>query len=79
MKLAGINAIRSIFDANEIDAVLLIDALNAFNALNRAAALHNIRVLCPILATYVMNTYGEPARLFITGSEELISEEGTTQ
>ena len=78
MKLAGINAICSIFNANEIDAVLLIDALNAFNALNRTAALHNIRVLCPILATYVMNTYGQPARLFITGSEELISEEGTT-
>ena len=47
------------------DAVLLIDASNAFNSLNRAAALHNIRVLCPSIATYAINTDREPARLFI--------------
>ena len=70
---------RSIFDADETDAVLLIDVSNAFNALNRAAALHNIRVLCPILATYVINTYRQPVRLFNTDGEELISAEGTTQ
>ena len=69
---------RSIFDADETDAVLLIDASNAFNALNRAAILH-IRVLCPTLATYVINTCRQPARLFITGGEDLISTEGTTQ
>ena len=78
---AAIHAMRSIFefDAHETDAVLLIDASNAANALNRAAALHHIRVLCPTLATYVINTYRQPARLFITGGEELISAEGTTQ
>ena len=36
-----------IFEADDTDAVLLRDASNAFNALNRAAALHNIRVFCP--------------------------------
>ena len=51
----------------------------ALNALNRAAALHNIRMLCPTLATYVINTYKQPVRIFITGGEELISAEGTTQ
>ena len=76
---AAIHAMRNIFEADEMDAVLLIDASNAFNALNRAAGLHNIRVLCPTLATYVINTYGQPVRLFITGGEELISAEGTTQ
>ena len=76
---AAIHAMRNIFEADETDAALLIDASNAFNALNRAAALHNIRVLCPTLATYVINTYRQPARLFITGGEELISAEGTTQ
>ena len=75
----AIHAMRNIFEADETDAALLIDASNAFNALNRAAALHNIRVLCPTLATYVINTYRQPARLFITGGEELISAEGTTQ
>ena len=58
---------------------MLIDISNAFNALNRAAALHNIRVLCPTLATYVINTYRQPAHPFITGGEELISAEGTAQ
>ena len=48
---AAIHAMRNIFEADETDAVLLIDASNAFNALNRAAALHNIRVLCPTQAT----------------------------
>ena len=41
---AAVHAIRSIFEGEETDAVLLIDVSNAFNALNRAAALHNIRV-----------------------------------
>ena len=65
---AAIHAVRSISDADETDAVLLIDASNAFNAVNRAAVLHNIRVLCPTLVTYVINTYRQPARLFITGA-----------
>ena len=69
---------RSIFDADETDAVLLIYASNAFKALNRAAALHDIRVLCRTLAT-LRDKHRQPARLFITGGEELISAEGTTQ
>ena len=44
---------HTIFESDDIDAVriLLIDASNAFNALNRVAALHNI--LCPIIAIYL--------------------------
>ena len=61
---AAIHAIRGIFDADETDGVLLINASKAFNALKRAAALHNIPVLCPTLATYVINTYSQPARLY---------------
>jgi len=74
---AAIHAMHSNSDADETDAVLLIDASNAFNALNRAA--HNIRVLCLTLVTYVINIYRQPASLFITGGEELISTKGTTQ
>ena len=73
---AAIHAKRSILKASKTDAVLPIDASNA---LKRAAALHSTRVLCPTLATYVINTYKQAARLFITGGEELISAEGTTQ
>ena len=54
---------HTIFESDDTDAVLLIDASNVFNALNRAAALHNIRILCPIIAIYAINTYRQPARL----------------
>ena len=77
----GLEAILAnrLIEHDNSDAVLLIDASNAFNSLNRAAALHNIRVLCPSIATYAINTYREPARLFIVGGQELRSSEGTTQ
>ena len=54
---AAVHAMNSLFSADETDAVLLIDATNAFNTLNRAAALHNISILCPTTATYAINTY----------------------
>ena len=76
---AAIHAMHGIFDADNADAVLLIDASNAFNSLNRASALHNVAVLCPTLAIYVTNTYRAPARHFVTGGKELKSAEGTTQ
>jgi hypothetical protein len=76
---AGIHAMRELFEADDTDAVLLIDASNAFNSLNRAAALHNIRIICPALAIFAINTYRVPARLFVTGGKELLSTEGTTQ
>ena len=76
---AAIHEMHTIYGADETDGVLLIDASNAFNALNRQAALHNIRVQCPIIATYVINTYRLSACLFITGGQEILSAEGTTQ
>ena len=44
---AAIHAMHTFFESDDTDAVLriLIDASNAFNALNRTAALHNIRIL----------------------------------
>ena len=53
-----------IFESDETDAALLVDASNAFNSLNRAAALHSVRVICLIIAIYAINTYRAPARLF---------------
>ena len=64
-------AIHNIFETDNTDAVLLIDASNAFNSLNRAAALHNVRILCPTIATYAINTCREPARLIIIGGKEM--------
>ena len=62
---AAVHALNSMFSAGETDAVLL-----AFNTLNRAAALHNISILCPTIATFVINTYRLPVRLFVTGGQE---------
>ena len=38
-----------IFESDDTDAVLLVDASKAFNTLNRAAALHNIQILRSII------------------------------
>ena len=71
---------RRMFDSDETEAVLLIDASNAFNALNRKAALHNIEYTCPEFATFARNLYQCDAELFVPGSEDIVmSREGTTQ
>ena len=75
---AAIHTMHTTFEPDDTHAVLLIDAFNAFNELNRAAALHNIHVLCPIMAIYTINTYKQPTRLFVIGGKEIVSAEGTS-
>ena len=76
---AAIHALSSIFSEDDSDTILLVDADNTFNRINRNGMLHNIRIICPIIATYVINSYSREARLFISGGEEITSAEGTTQ
>ena len=76
---ATIHVMRTIYQQEATNAPLLIDAKNAFNCLNRSVALHNIQIICPILAMYLINTYRRPATLFIYGGETILSREGTTQ
>ena len=77
---AAIHAMRRMFEDEETEAILLVDASNAFNALNRKAALHNIQYTCPELSTFLHNLYQGEAELFLPNSEEIIySREGTTQ
>ena len=76
---AAVHAMRETYAANSTEGILLVDAKNAFNSLNREAALHNIQHLCPAISTLACNTYGAPARLFVFGGGELASQEGTTQ
>ena len=81
-QIAGVEtAIHSVHDSfqhKDTEAVLLIDASNAFNSLNRKVALHNVQFTCPELSTILQNTYGAPSDLFIDG-ETIQSQEGTTQ
>ena len=76
---AAIHAMRMIYEDRDTDAVLLVDASNAFNSPNRKAAIHNIGRLCPIMYTFVCNFYNSQARLFVIGGKEIRSCEGTTQ
>ena len=76
---AAIHSMHDVYDLEETEAVLLIDAENAFNLINRKVMLHNISILCPIIATFVNNCYAVPARLFVIGGKEILSNEGTTQ
>ena len=75
---AAVHAVCTLFEQDDTEAVLLVDASNAFNLLNRQTALHNIQRLCPPLATVLINTYREPTELFVDG-DVLYSQEGTTQ
>ena len=74
----AVHAMRQLFNDNDSQAVLLVDATNAFNTLNCQAALLNIHSLCPPLAKILTNTYRSDVQLYIDG-ETLYSCEGTTQ
>lgn len=76
---AAVHAMNQIFKEEDTEAVLLIDASNAFNSVNRKAFLHSIAIICPSIATYVKNCYSKCSRLFIIGGYALKSSEGTTQ
>ena len=67
------------FNAKNTEAVLMVDASNAFNSINREAFLHNTKIICPSLSTYINNCYSTPSKLYIQGGKSLKSEEGTTQ
>jgi len=73
-----VHAVRSRFNLDDTEGIFLVYASNAFNALNRIVALHNIQHICPPLATILINCYRSPAALYISG-DGLYSQEGTTQ
>ena len=77
---SAVHAARALFQQADTEAVLLVDASNAFNSLNRSSALLNIQRLChgPAFAMILINTYRNPIDLFVDGNV-LHSDEGTTQ
>ena len=75
---AAVHAMHQIFESSNTEAVILVDACNAFNSLNRQTALRNILHLCPPLSKVLINTCREDVQLFIDG-DTLLSQEGTTQ
>ena len=65
LKPLHVHAMKEAFLKDDSEAVLLVDASNAFNLLSRDAALHNIQHLFPSLSTIVINIYREAPELFI--------------
>ena len=63
----------------DTDAVLLIDAENTFNSINHKVMVHKLKFIYPIIATYIINCYTTPSRLFIVGRGEILSNNRTTQ
>ena len=78
---AAIHTMRMSFDNESSEAILLVDASNAFNTINREALIHNIGKLCPSMSNIVYNTYQTAVRMFVSGRSqcEILSTEGTTQ
>jgi hypothetical protein len=78
----AIHAMRDLFDQNANDGwgMLLVDASNAFNSINRATALMNARVQWPRCSRYLFNTYRGHSVLKVQNAIELLhSREGVTQ
>ena len=69
----AIHAMTSLFSQHGATSgwgVLLVDASNAFNSLNRAALLWNVCVLWPRCSRFVFNTYQGWATLVVRSSNE---------
>jgi len=80
----AIHAMNELFAAHQDDlngwGVLLVDAANAFNLLNRVAMLLHACVLWPCCAHFLFNTYRGWSVLVLKGSSTfLYSKEGVTQ
>ena len=76
---AAVHAMRQFYAEQNVQGVLLVDASNAFNTINRQVALHNIKSICPPIHQILVNTYQAPIRCIICGDGEISSSEGTTQ
>ena len=54
---AAIHALRRLYEDDDTEAVILVDADNAFNRMNRSVALNNIQFTCPTLSTPIVNQH----------------------
>ena len=61
---AATHGMKLKFECEATDAMLLVDAANAFNQLSRLVALHNIQYICPPFAIVLINTRTETLPAF---------------
>ena len=78
----AIHGITEIFESHCEDGwgLLLMDAVNGFNSMNRPAALWNARVLWTRCSRFLFNSYQGFALLIVwDASSFILSKEGVTQ
>ena len=76
---AALHAVHNIFKDHSTEAVLLIDAESALNAVNMKAMLYNFSIMCPIISTYISNCYNTQTCLLIIGETNFIKERNHTR
>ena len=81
---AAVHAMKDTFELDETEAILMVDASNAFNAVSRPAMLWNCRVLWPRCSRFLFNSYRGYAVIVLrdpsrSTTKILVSREGTTQ
>ncbi len=79
---AAVHAMSDKFKQEDTQAMILVDASNAFNSMNRNAALLAVKHRCPAFYKYLQNTYQVPTKQYISGSKEgtyIMAKEGATQ
>ena len=72
---AAVHTMSGIFKDSTMECVIFVDADNAFN---RQAALHNISFICPEVSTFLNNVYKSPTPYYIK-QHVIVSRERTTQ
>ena len=72
------HSLRNEFEKPKTEAILFIDAENAFNLLKTELALKNVEIFCPALHHALANSYKHPSNLYVNNTV-LTSTEGTTQ
>jgi len=76
---AASHVVRKCYEEENSECLLLVDADNAFNKLNRKVSLENIKGLCPPMYTYLHNSYNTPTMLNLENGDHILSQEGVTQ
>ena len=71
---AAVHTMSGLYDDSTTKCVLFVDADNAFN---RQAAVHNISFICPEISTFLNNVYKSPSPVY--NKKHVMSREGTTQ
>jgi hypothetical protein len=61
------------FDKEETETMLLVDASNALNSLNRVTALHNIKQICPPFYCFLNSCYKTPTKRIVNDSNKPIN------